>query len=113
LSATAVGTVALAQKSQDRIRALFCSKKTTAEQLIANAEIGMFPCRAVVPITRALDKPADTSPTNMRSPHMNGDLAVGYLSEHQFLLPHLDLSLSVSARPLARNIELRLKTFQG
>jgi len=112
MSATAAGTVALAQKSQDRIRALFCSKKTTAERLIANAEIGLFPCRAVVPITRRW--------TRLQTRRLKHAIAShewrprGWiLGEHQFLLPHLDLSSDpMSTRPQPE-ILAAVKNFSG
>lgn len=112
MSATAAGTVALAQKSQDRIRALFCSKKTTAERLIANAEIGLFPCRAVVPITRRW--------TRLQTRRLKHAIAShewrprGWiLGEHQFLLPHLDLSPDPMSPRTQPEILAAVKNFSG
>ena len=110
MSATAVGTVVLAQKSQDRIRALFCSKKATAQQLIANAEIGLFPCRAVVPITRRW--------TRLQTRRLKHAIAShewrprGWiLGEHQFLLPHLGLSPDTMDASIQPKILAAVKNF--
>ena len=109
-SPTAIATVAVTQKSNSRIRALFCSKKSTADQLIANAEIGIFPCRAVVPETQRW--------TNLQASRLQNAIATqewrprGWiLEEHRFLLPHLDLSLSVSAAPSRPEILTAVKNF--
>ena len=110
VSATTTETVALAQKSQDRIRALFCSKKTTAQQLIANAEIGLFPCRAVVPGTERW--------TSLQASRLQHAIATqewrprGWiLGEHQFLLPHLNLSMSASASPIRGEVLTAVQNF--
>ena len=112
MSATAVGTVTLAKKSQNRIRALFCSKKTTAERLIANAEIGLFPCRAVVPVTRRW--------TRLQTRRLKHAIAShewrprGWiLGEHKFLLPHLDLSSASASAPTDPEILTAVKNFSG
>ena len=109
-SPTAIATVAVTQKSNSRIRALFCSKKSTADQLIANAEIGIFPCRAVVPETQRW--------TNLQASRLQNAIATqewrprGWiLEEHRFLLPHLDLSLSASAAPSRPEILTAVKNF--
>ncbi len=112
VSATTTETVAFAKKSQDRIRALFCSKKTTAQQLIANAEIGLFPYRAVVPVTRRW--------TRLQTRRLKHAIAErewrprGWiLSEHQFLLPHLDLSLSASVLPVRGEVLAAVQNFSA
>jgi hypothetical protein len=109
-SATAIETVVMAKKSQSRIRALFCSKKTTALQLIANAEIGLFPCRATVPKTQRW--------TELQTRRLNNAIATqewrprGWiLGEHQFLLPHLELSWGTSEASIREEILNAVKNF--
>ena len=109
-SATAIETVVLAKKSQSRIRALFCSKKMTAFQLIANAEIGLFPCRATVPKTQRW--------TELQTRRLNNAIATkewrprGWiLGEHQFLLPHLELSWGASEASIREDILNAVKNF--
>ena len=110
VSATPMGSVASAQKSQDRIRALFCTKKTTAQQLIANAEIGLFPHRADVPTTQRW--------TEVQTRGLHHAIATqawrprGWiLSEHRFLLPHLELSSVVSEASILREGLTAVKNF--
>jgi hypothetical protein len=110
VSATAIGTVALAQKSQDRIRALFCSKKTTAQQLIANAEIGLFPCRALVPVTRRWTRLQTRRLKHAISSHEWRPRG-WILGEHQFLLPHLDFSSAARTGPSRGDVLSAVQNF--
>ena len=109
-SASAIETVVLAKKSQSRIRALFCSKKMTALQLIANAEIGLFPCRATVPKTQRW--------TELQTRRLNNAIVTqewrprGWIiGEHQFLLPHLELSWGASEASIREDILNAVKNF--
>ncbi len=112
LSATAMGTVALAQKSQDRVRALFCSKKTTAQQLIANAEIGLFPCRALVPVTRRWTRLQTRRLKHAISSHEWRPRG-WILGEHRFFLPHLDFSSAARAGPSHGDVLCAVQNFSA
>ncbi len=82
----------------------------TALQLIANAEIGLFPCRATVPKTQRW--------TELQTHRLNNAIATqewrprGWiLGEHQFLLPHLELSCGASEASFREDILNAVKNF--
>ena len=84
-------TLVTARRSQGCIRTLFGQKKRVAQQLIANVEVGLFPCRKKVLRMRRWTACQEKRLRNTISSHAwrPKDWILG---EHGFLLPHLDLS---------------------
>jgi hypothetical protein len=91
-------SVRTARRIQGSIRTLFGQKKRAAQQIIANVEIGIFPSRANVPRVRRW--------TTCQEKRRNAAISSGawrpcnwIVAEHQFLLPHLDLSIQSPSQP--------------